>query len=209
MLDVREISYTYGEDARGINGISFTARSGEVTALVGPSGTGKSTALACIAGVLRPSSGAVHWRDAPLVAEDGAGRDMVAFVTQSSSLFERLSIWENVALAFGNPRRGTRRQARHLLHELGVSSLSDERPSKLSLGQRQRAAIATAIAQAPDVLLADEPTGSLDERNSARVMRLLRRAAGQGAAVILATHSRDVIDAADAVVALSPESQVL
>lgn len=199
MLQAEDVSYRYPGSARGISHVNLQAHAGRVTALVGPSGSGKSTILACLASVLRPDSGRVTWNGTDISAGSRA------LITQNSSLFEDLSLWENVALASGPPRRASKRRAVAVLEGLGMHELADSAPSALSLGQRQRAAIAAAIAQEADVILADEPTGSLDEANGRRVMDALRTIADRGSAVLIATHDPQVMKLVDAVVTLESE----
>lgn len=200
MLQAEDVSYRYPGSARGISHVNLQAHAGRVTALVGPSGSGKSTVLACLASVLRPDEGRIIWNGI-----DASAAVSSALITQNSSLFEDLSLWENVALAFGPPRRASRRRAVAVLQELGMRELADSAPSALSLGQRQRVAIAAAIAREPDVILADEPTGSLDEANGRRVMAALRTVADRGSAVLIATHDPQVMKLVDAVVTLESE----
>lgn len=204
MLRAEDMSYRYPESARGIAHITLQAQAGEITALIGPSGSGKSTVLACLASVLRPDAGHVTWNGV-----DSPTAGSTALITQNSSLFEDLSLWENVALAFGLPRRASKRRAVAVLRELGMHALADSAPSALSLGQRQRGAIAAAIAQDAFVILADEPTGSLDEENGRRVMAALRTVADRGSVVLIATHDPKVMDHVDTVVSLEAHGEEL
>ncbi|TXK18815.1 ABC transporter ATP-binding protein [Homoserinibacter sp. GY 40078] len=199
MLIVERLNYAYDAVERGVRDVTFSAAPGAVTALVGPSGAGKSTVLACVAGVLTPESGDVR------VTSGAASRvgAPCALVTQNCVVFERLTVWENVALAWGRPTSRSRARAMGVLHELGMRGLGDELPSSLSGGQRQRVAIAAALAGRPSVLLADEPTGSLDALSTSRVIASLRGAAAAGSVVLVATHDRAVIDTADAVIEMT------
>ncbi len=207
MLLARDISYTYPGTRRGIAHLSLVAQGGAITALKGSSGSGKSTLLACIAGVLTPDSGTVTFADGG-TAGPGRGasppeRPCKALILQNCALFEHLSVWENVALGRGVPRPALRDRALDELAALGVSDLADVPPSALSLGQRQRVAIAAALAMDAQVLLADEPTGSLDASNASRVLAALRVAARRGAAVVIASHDAAVWEFADGVVDIS------
>jgi ABC-type lipoprotein export system ATPase subunit len=208
MLVAEHIGYTYPNSNRGLRppGVSLVARPGEITVLRGDSGSGKSTLLACLAGVLTPTSGELSI-DRRIIthapAHDLAPARML--VLQNSGLFERLPIWQNVAIAWGWPGSKVRSRAYEHLEILGIGDLADQLPSKLSLGQRQRAAIATATACDPRVILADEPTGSLDAGNSDKVARLLRKVADQDRIVIVASHDERVLRIADATVELAAE----
>lgn len=200
MLIAKDIVYTYPRSTRGIRspGISLTAEPGRITALIGESGSGKSTLLACLAGVLHPASGELsidHRVITNQPSHELAPTRML--VLQNSALFERLPIWQNVALAWGYPSSRLRSRALEHLAALRVDDLADHKPAELSLGQRQRAAISSAVACDPRVLLVDEPTGSLDAGNAERVTRLLRQIADQGRIVIVASHDEQVLSIAD------------
>ena len=205
VIEATNITYTYPNSDRGIPspGISFTASSGQITAVVGTSGSGKSTLLACLAGVLTPTSGEIRIDGRTVTSSDTESTSPTRMlVLQSCALFERLPLWQNVALAWGWPGRGLRRRAEEHLDMLGLRELTDQLPSGLSLGQRQRAAIACAVACDPRVLLADEPTGSLDPANRERVIQLIREVAAQDRVVIVATHDENAIGFADTVLTL-------
>ena len=204
MLRVDGLSYRYADGGRGIEEVSFEAAAGQVTALVGPSGSGKSTVLACVADVLRPAAGTVRMSSSVDDSVGPAALAQFALVTQGCALFEKLKVWENVALADGTPNADSRSRVQSILDRLRIGGLGDAMPSSISLGQRQRVAIAAAVAQRAAVLLADEPTGSLDHANTSRVIDALRAVAEDGRVVVVATHDGSVIDAADAVVHLAP-----
>lgn len=175
---------------------THTFDSGVVTAIMGPSGAGKSTLLAVIAGVRDAAGGTVGF-DAPDVR--------IAFMTQASTLLmERTSV-DNVALGAlsrGEPMMSARSMAVRLLHEVGLARVLRSRAHQLSGGERQRVMIARAMAAHAQVLLADEPTASLDLASRDVICDALRAAADGGAAVIVATHDVYVARAADLV--LSP-----
>ncbi len=176
-------------------------RPGEIVALVAPSGTGKSTLLH-LAGLLeRPDAGAVvvDGRDAGRLtdaARTAIRRDTIGFVYQSHHLLAEFSALENVAmpqLIAGKRRRDAEARARDLLGMLGLAARTGHRPGKLSGGEQQRVAIARALANAPRVLLADEPTGNLDVGTAGLVFdALLAAVRGQGVAALIATHNPDL-----------------
>ncbi|MCL1839275.1 MAG: ATP-binding cassette domain-containing protein [Propionibacteriaceae bacterium] len=205
MLIAKNVCYTYPKTGRGIfpPGASLTAEAGKLTLLVGESGSGKSTLLACLAGVLVSQSGEISI-DRRIVATKAVPgwTPTRMLVLQNSALFEKLPIWQNVALAWGWPSVKLRARAVNHLTVLGLGELADQLPSQISLGQRQRAAIASAAACDPQVLLADEPTGALDAGNSDRVIGLLRQVASQGRIVIIASHDERLIKVADETVTL-------
>ncbi|MEJ1975409.1 MAG: ABC transporter ATP-binding protein [Acetobacteraceae bacterium] len=203
-LELRAVSRTYrsGDEALAVlRGADLTLKAGEIVALVAPSGTGKSTLLH-LAGLLeRPDSGAVlvDGRDAgtlPDPARTAIRRDSIGFVYQFHHLLGEFSALENVALPqmiAGRSRREAQARARVLLGTLGLAGRVDHLPGKLSGGEQQRVAIARALANAPRVLLADEPTGNLDVGTSSVVFQaLLEAVRGQGVAALIATHNPDL-----------------
>jgi putative ABC transport system ATP-binding protein len=179
-----------------LDGISLTAAEGEFLAITGPSGSGKSTLLAILAGLERPSAGEVWLAGRCLAALDDAAlarlrRRQVGFVFQSFNLVPVLSVEENVALPFlldGAPHRQFAPRVADALESVGLSHRRRHLPDQISVGERQRAALARALAVRPRVLFADEPTGSLDSQRGQTVLTLLRAAAAQGCAVVMVTH---------------------
>jgi len=180
-----------------LHSVSFAARAGEVTAVVGVSGSGKSTLLACLGGLLTPNAGSIRLDDG-----DVSRPHRSAIVTQGAPLFDRLTVWENVATAWGTPRRALRDHAVEVLAGFDVAHVADSFPRSISFGQRQRVAIAGSVASDAPVLLADEPTGGLDPENSTRVGLALRTAAATGRIVIAVTHDQSIEAIADHVLRL-------
>ncbi len=181
---------------------------GAVTAIVGPSGSGKSTLLNLLAGFDEPTSGRVWLGDTPMSTLSEARRAELrlhrfGFVFQSSNLIAVLSARANVAFPMGLAgvaRRERIRRAEQLLARFGVAHRASHVPSKLSGGERQRVALARALANDPEVLLADEPTGTLDSASGERVMEALREVADEGRTVVVVTHDAGLAADADAVI---------
>ncbi len=203
-LELRAVSRTYrtGDAALPVlRDANLVLRPGEIVALVAPSGTGKSTLLH-LAGLLeRPDGGAVliDGRDAgtlPDPARTAIRRDTIGFVYQFHHLLGEFSALENVVLPqliAGKPRRAAETRARDLLATLGLGARTSHAPGKLSGGEQQRVAIARALANAPKILLADEPTGNLDVATAAIVFdALLATVRSQGVAALIATHNPDL-----------------
>jgi putative ABC transport system ATP-binding protein len=197
--------HTGDEETLALRGVSLTVQAGEVVAVTGPSGSGKSTLLSCLAGTDEPDGGTVRLggtrlshRPEPERARMRA-RD-VGVVFQSGNLLDHLTVRQNVELV----RRlaGSGAAVGPLLESVGIAHRADARPRTLSGGEAARAALAVAMANAPLVLLADEPTGELDGDTEALVLRLLRTLADQGSAVVVASHSPEVARTADHVVVL-------
>lgn len=173
-----------------------------ITALVGPSGSGKSTLLHILAGLLRPDSGTIRFSDFARgnreSALSGRRRDEVAMVFQGDCLISHLTARDNVALALmlrHVPRRVALERAEQLLCHVGLSDRLDHHPDQLSRGQQQRVVFARALAVDARVILADEPTASLDPESAECVMRVLRQLADtSGLAVLIATHNHELAD---------------
>jgi putative ABC transport system ATP-binding protein len=193
-----------------VAGVDLRLDRGEFVALVGPSGCGKSTLLNLLAGLDRATSGEV-WFDGERI--DGWSetalaklrRRRVGFVFQFFNLLPALSAAGNVELPLllvGRGRGRARRAAADLLDDLGIGDKSDAAPGRLSGGQQQRVALARALANDPDLIVADEPTGSLDSHASRDVLDLLRAAHGRGRTVLVATHDARVAAVADRVVGM-------
>ncbi len=194
-----------------LRGASLSLASGELVALVGPSGSGKSTLLH-IAGLLERADGGeieVAGRRCGALSDTertSIRRDRLGFVYQFHHLLPEFSAQENVMLPQMVARRGrgeARRRARHLLDRVGLADRRDHRPGQLSGGEQQRVAVARALANRPEILLADEPTGNLDPETSERVFdELIRLVREDGLAALIATHNSDIARRMDRAVTL-------
>jgi ABC-type lipoprotein export system ATPase subunit len=195
-----------------LKGVTFEAKVGELVALVGKSGSGKSVLMNVLAGLDRPTSGSVAVDGVQLETLSNAQltvwrRRSLGVVLQGASLFEALSVLDNVVfrleLAGSLPVRDRVEQARERLAQVGMLNYAQARPSSLSLGQRQRVALAQALANDPPVLLADEPTQSLDPPRATAVFRLFGQLAEAGKAIVMATRDYDLAAHASRAVVLS------
>jgi putative ABC transport system ATP-binding protein len=213
LLEAKGLARTYdtgGAPVPALNGVDLAIERGEFVAVMGPSGCGKSTLLNVLAGLDRPNAGEV-WLDGQRVdqlsetALAKLRRRRLGFVFQFFNLLPTLTASENVELPLmlsGRRRRQARRTARRLLDDLGIGDKADAAPSQLSGGQQQRVALARALANQPDVVMGDEPTGSLDSASAVEVLGLLRAAHAGGQTLLLATHDARVAAAADRVVTM-------
>jgi putative ABC transport system ATP-binding protein len=205
VIEAREVVLSFGETP-ALRGATMSAAPGEILAVMGPSGSGKSTLLHCLAGILVPGSGEV-WFDGRRVdtlseAERSTlRRDRFGFVFQFGQLVPELTAIENVALPLllgGARRPAALRKAQTWFERLDLTGLEQRRSGELSGGQAQRVALARGLVATPEILFADEPTGSLDSLTGEQVMNLLVAAAREeGTTVILVTHEPRVAAYAD------------
>jgi ABC-type lipoprotein export system ATPase subunit len=196
--------YRMGETViRAVDGVSLTVHAGEFVALLGSSGSGKSSMLNLIAGLDRPTSGTVvvqDWDLAKLSREELAKYRLrvVGMVFQSFNLIASMTLAENVELPlrFAEVERGRRENlVREALDRVGLLARKDHRPSELSGGEQQRAALARALINRPQLLLADEPTGNLDSHTGIEVMGLVREFNRElGMTVVMVTHERTLAE---------------
>ncbi len=215
LIVLRGIGKTYPSPAGAFSAlvdIDLDIRRGEFVAIAGQSGSGKSTLLNLLAGIDRPSAGEIVVDGHNLIAlkekELSAWRGRsIGIVFQFFQLLPTLTAAENVMLPmdFANRWRASERRARAmtLLDRLGVASQADKLPAALSGGQQQRVAVARALANAPAILLADEPTGNLDSQTSQELLTLLAGLVREGQTIVMVTHERVAMDYATRTVTLS------
>ena len=205
IIEARDVVLSFGETP-ALRGATVSAAAGEILAVMGPSGSGKSTLLYCLAGILVPASGEIWYdgRRVDTLAEPQRStlrRDRFGFVFQLGQLVPELTAEENVALPLllgGARRTAALTESRAWLARLGLDGLEERRSGELSGGQAQRVALARALVAEPEILFADEPTGSLDSLTGEHVMNLLTAAAREeGTTVILVTHEPRVAAYAD------------
>jgi len=191
------------DEALALQGVSLTLEPGEVVAVSGPSGSGKSTLLSCLAGLDEPDGGTVEVAGERISRRSEGERAAlrsrhIGVLYQQANLIGQLSVRDNVSLAqrlADSPTGDDWRE--QVLESCGIAHRAEARPSQLSGGELARAGLAVALAAAPAVVLADEPTGELDEDSAERVVGLLRRQAERGGAVLIVTHSSDVVGRCD------------
>jgi putative ABC transport system ATP-binding protein len=214
VLELRELVKHYpvgdGEPVRAVDGVSLRIGAGELVALYGPSGSGKTTLLMLTAALLRPDSGAVvvDGREISTLADDERARYRLrelGYVDQSFDLLPGGTVLQNAAMKLWltDDARRAERIVEPLLVRLGLGERLHHRPAELSMGERQRVMIARALSTEPKLLLADEPTGSLDTRRGGEVLELLREICRErNAAVLLVTHDPQATRFSDRVHAL-------
>lgn len=204
-LEARDAVLSFGETP-ALRGATVTVAAGEILAVMGPSGSGKSTLLHCLAGILLPQSGEIRFGDRRIDAmseneRSTLRRDHFGFVFQFGQLVPELTAEENVALPLllgGVRREKALKSARPWFGRLGLDGLEGRRSGELSGGQAQRVALARGLVARPEVLFADEPTGSLDSLTGEHVMNLMVESArAEGTTVIVVTHEARVAAYAD------------
>ena len=196
ILEVKGLQYSYENKKRVLRGINAQMEQGKMYAILGPSGCGKTTLLSLLGGLDSPSSGQILYQGEDIAKTDLADhrRSHVAFIFQSYNLIDYLTPVENVALTAKHPPLP-------ILEQLGLTAEEAKRNVlKLSGGQQQRVAIARALASDAQVILADEPTGNLDEDTAAEITVILKDSAHEsGKCVVIVTHSNELAKEADVV----------
>lgn len=209
MLETRDLTMSYGERTLW-SGLNLTLKPGQLTALTGPSGSGKSTLLNCLGLLEKPTSGKIYFDQSELTRlRSGAARrfrrDHLGYLFQNYALVENATIAQNLDIALrarGRRGRTARTALSGSLEQVGLAGRERDRVSRLSGGEQQRVALARLIVKEPSLVLADEPTGALDQGNTEIVVTLLRSMADRGACVVIATHDDWVRDQCDETVSV-------
>jgi putative ABC transport system ATP-binding protein len=214
IVETKNVTKTYGMNGvavEAVRGIDLQVGEGEFVAIVGPSGSGKSSLLHLIGAMDHPTSGEVFFRGKPLAKmDDGARTDLrakeIGFIFQTFNLLPMLTVFENVEVVMrfgGVGRRGRIQRTGELLRTIGLADRIRHLPSRLSGGERQRVAVARALANRPALVLADEPTGNLDSATGTGILELLRKVCdSEGQTVIMVTHDFRAASYADRVLVL-------
>ena len=212
ILRLNHLTKVYGSGdtaVRALDDVSLTVEAGEFVAIVGSSGSGKSTMLHMIGGVDRPTSGTVYLNGQDVFARSDEQlavfrRREVGLVYQFYNLVPVLDVVENMTLpVLLDGRPVNQKRLENMLHVLGLEGREHHLPNQLSGGQQQRVAVGRALMNSPAIVLADEPTGNLDTKNSAEIMALLRKSNAQlGQTLIVITHDEDIALSADRVVTI-------
>lgn len=199
-VEAVDLELAYGQTP-ALRGMDLVIGCGETVALMGPSGSGKSTVMHCVAGILKPDAGRLHvlGQDLGAMSRTELARfrlENIGLVFQLGELVSELTLEENVVLPLqllGRSRDAARREAMEMLERLGVADVAARRAGEVSGGQAQRAAVARALAPRPELVLADEPTGSLDSVAADAVMQALTQTARDlGATLMVVTHDHRV-----------------
>ncbi|MBQ9082619.1 MAG: ABC transporter ATP-binding protein [Clostridia bacterium] len=212
ILRTEHLTKIYGKgenQVRALDDVSFSVRQGEFVAIIGPSGSGKSTLLHILGGVDRPSSGKVYMNGADVYAQNEQQlaifrRRQVGLVYQFYNLIPVLNVTENITLpVLMDGQRVNQERLQELLETLKLTGRENHLPNQLSGGQQQRVSIGRALMNAPAVVLADEPTGNLDRKNSQEIMDLLKKSNEKyHQTLIIITHDESIALQADRIIAI-------
>jgi polar amino acid transport system ATP-binding protein len=205
ILSVKDMEKTYAGGVHAVRGISFDVMEGESVAIIGSSGSGKSTVLRCINRLIEPTKGVVRLKGEQIntpAAGINEVRSRIGMVFQSFELFAHLKVLDNITLGLIHVRRMSREEAneeaKNVLDRVDMLDRIDAYPGNLSGGQKQRVAIARALAMKPEVMLFDEPTSALDPELIGSVLETIRGLADEGMTMVVVTHeisfARDVAD---------------
>jgi len=205
ILEGRNLSLIYDmqnpNPTYAVRDISIRADQGEMIGIVGPSGSGKSSLLYMLSGLKTPTLGTVYYDDMDLGIMSSEQRAIYrrthfGLIFQNHFLIDYLNVLDNILVAFEKVENRELQRAEELLERLGIKSLRNRYPHELSVGQKQRTAVARALAANPEVLFADEPTASLDHQCAMDVMRAIGEARGQ-TTILVVTHDKSILDDAD------------
>lgn len=212
ILKTEELCKYYGSGENQVKALeraNVEIAQGEFTAIVGKSGSGKSTILHMMGGLDYPTSGKVYIRDQDIFAlkEDALAvfrRRKIGFVFQAFNLVSTVNVWENIVLPMGLDNRKVDEDfVMEIVKTLGLESKLNAFPNTLSGGQQQRVAIARALASHPDIILADEPTGNLDSKTGDEVIGLMKMSVQKfGQTLVMITHDEDIAQMADRIIAI-------
>jgi putative ABC transport system ATP-binding protein len=200
MLEIKNVSKIYGQgegQVHALRGVSFTVKEGTFLAVMGPSGSGKSTLLNIIGGLDQLTSGEVvlNGKRIDNLSENQlvqVRRGQIAYVFQQYHLLPSLTALENVLLPLAFTKRADNAKAREMLRRVGLEKRAEHRPSQLSGGEQQRVAIARALVSDPELILADEPTGNMDQHTGLEILKLFEELNLEGRSIIMVTHAPEI-----------------
>ncbi|WP_339306129.1 ABC transporter ATP-binding protein [Paenibacillus sp. FSL L8-0435] len=211
LIEINDLHKCYGTGAKKnevLRGLSLTLEEGSMTAIMGRSGSGKSTLLNIMAGLEKADSGIYKYLDQDVLSKTSAQfaifrRKVIGFIVQNYALIEAKNVFENVALPLRYskaPKSVINKKVKETLSSLEIEHLSEEPVNNLSGGEMQRVAIARALVQDPSIILADEPTGSLDEKTEQSILSIFKELHRRGKTIVIVTHDYQVADVCDRII---------
>ena len=191
-------TFTSKKNVKVLKKINFKFKLGKIYSLMGPSGSGKSTLLNLISLIDRPTSGSIKYQDKQVDFNKNKENDLfrahnIGIIYQQDNLLPDFTALENVylsSLAAGNKKKDAKNKAKHILKTVGLSNRLEHYPNELSGGEKQRVSIARALVNEPKIILADEPTGSLDKKTAQEIFALLKKQVNSNRLIVFATHNR-------------------
>ena len=206
-IELKNLSKTYIEkkNIKVIKNVNFRFKFGKIYSLMGPSGSGKSTLLNLISLIDKPSTGSIRFENDLIDFNKNENNDLfraknIGIIYQQNNLLTDFTALENVylaSLAAGYDKTEAKKKAKNILKNVGLANRLEHYPNELSGGEKQRVAISRALINEPKIVLADEPTGSLDKKNSLEIIRLLKKQINSKRLIIFATHNRFLANKSD------------
>lgn len=200
-IEVANLSVTYNEEVVALNDMNLNISKEDWLTILGPSGSGKTTLLNIIAGLLRDFSGSitVEENDLAALSEEEIQtyrREHIGYIFQDYRLFQQYTVLENIIMPFipYQQKNELIEKALKVIDDIGLTHRKDALPGELSGGEKQRTAIARAILNEPSIILCDEPTGNLDEKNRDNILKLLKKENDKGTTIILVTHDSQIVE---------------
>ena len=197
IIEVKHLTKEY-KQLKAVDDLSFEVREGEILGLLGPNGSGKSTTINCILSLLNFSSGSIRIFGSEMKPDAYEIKRKIGVVFQDFRLLKDRNVYENVAFAqriIQKSNKEIKKNVPSILAIVGLAGKYKAKPKQLSGGEQQRVALARALVNEPTVLLADEPTGNLDPKNSWEIMKLLEQINENGTTVLVVTHNREIVNA--------------
>ncbi len=208
-IELKNLSKTYIEkkNIKVIKNVNFRFKFGKIYSLMGPSGSGKSTLLNLISLIDKPSTGSIRFENDLIDFNKNENNDLfraknIGIIYQQNNLLTDFTALENVylaSLAAGYDKTEAKKKAKNILKNVGLANRLEHYPNELSGGEKQRVAISRALINEPKIVLADEPTGSLDKKNSLEIIRLLKKQINSKRLIIFATHNRFLANKSDCI----------
>ncbi|MBU4274891.1 cell division ATP-binding protein FtsE [Patescibacteria group bacterium] len=201
MIKFQNVTKTYPPDTTVLNNVSFEIKLGEFVSIVGKSGAGKTTLIRLLLGLEKPTSGQILFKETNILHKKRSQlqelRQKIGVIYQDYKLLGHKTVYENIAYVMavkGEKDEKIKKEVANILEITGLSAKADNFPNELSGGEQQRLAVARAIVNQPDVIVADEPTGNLDPYNTYEVISLLNKFHETGKTVIFASHNKEIIN---------------